>query len=219
MSPQGATRTPTDAIPAQRAATEPAPVAAAAPPARGLLGSYLGYVGYFVGAGLISGGIVHYPLDPGRYLVLAAVGAVVFMGATILSEVVLPASRAGRPPLVRVVLASLVLSIGIGMLSGGIAHFQDFPVRGAVLVPLGLLSSFVAFVLREAADPVDAIVSWVGTGVVVVSVVAVFGLGQYALHLQTPAAAEHGHEHSAPAADTPPAGSSVTAARVGGHLG
>lgn len=31
------------------------------------LAPLLGYVGYFVGAGLISGGIVHYTLDPTRY--------------------------------------------------------------------------------------------------------------------------------------------------------
>ncbi|MFI5682079.1 hypothetical protein [Streptomyces cellulosae] len=58
-----------------------------------LLGSYLGYAATFVGAGLISGAIVHHPLDPARYTLIAVVGAGVFLFATVRNEFVLTKRR------------------------------------------------------------------------------------------------------------------------------
>ncbi len=100
-----------------------------------VLGPYAGYVGYFVGTGLISGGLVHHPLDPARYAKVALAGVAVFLAATVLNDVVLAGQRASRTGVLRLVSASLLLSLGIGMLSGGIQHFADFPARSAVLVP------------------------------------------------------------------------------------
>ena len=172
---------------------------------RQVLGSYLGYVGCFVGAGLISGGVVHYPLDPAHYLTLAAVGTVVFMVATVVNEFVLPAKEQRRRSVLRVVGASLALSLGIGMLSGGIAHFLDFPVRSAILVPAGLLCSFLAFSIRNAASPLSAIVSWTGLGVAVVAVGTLFVLLHTGLHMESEGGAAHSHGESAADTEVPAA--------------
>ncbi|SDN41881.1 hypothetical protein [Streptomyces wuyuanensis] len=138
---------------------------------------YLGYVGYFVGAGLISGAVVHHPLDPDRYTRMAGYGALVVRGSH-------PSSMTSSSPASgRVcracwwfVAASLMLSFGIGMLSGGLQHFADFPGRGAVLVPLGLTVSFVAYVIKDADTPWQRIFSLVGLTVLIASVVAFVGL-------------------------------------------
>lgn len=126
---------------------------AATPTRQAVLGPYLGYIGYFVGAGLISGGIVHYPLDPSRYTKIAAAGVVVFVAATVLNEIILLRARVTAKRAARLVLASLALSLGIGMLSGGIQHFSDFPQRAATLIPAGMVLSFLAFVARNAHRP------------------------------------------------------------------
>ncbi|MFD5947404.1 hypothetical protein ACFWAZ_09025 [Streptomyces collinus] len=47
-----------------------------------LIGDCLGYAKKFVGAGLISGAVVHHPLDPDRYTTIALIGAGVFLFAT-----------------------------------------------------------------------------------------------------------------------------------------
>ena len=120
-----------------------------------MIGDYLGYATTFVGAGLISGAVVHHPLDSDRYTMIAAVAAGFFLCATLLNEFVLKRQRPSASSAVAIVLASLALSfgigIGIGMLNGGLQHFEDFPERAAMLIPFGLALSFVAYVLRYDA--------------------------------------------------------------------
>lgn len=165
----------------------------------GLLGPYLGYIGYFVGAGLISGSVVHYPLDPARYAVIGIAGALVFLLATVLNEFILPRRRPAGGQLLRIVGGSLLLSMGIGMLSGGIQHFNEFPARSAVLVPAGLVVSFIAYIVRNAPHRWKATLGPIGLGVVTTAVLAFAGLNYLAAHST---AAEHGHgaEHGEAAA-------------------
>ena len=165
---------------------------------RRVLGPYLGYVGYFVGAGLISGGIVHQPLDPARYTTLALAGVGVFLAATVLNEFVLAAERPTGLRAARLVLASLALSLGIGMLSGGIQHFSDFPERAAILIPLGIVLSFIAYVARSANKPVRAVCSWRGAGIVVLAAAAALLLQPLAASFAVDGS---GHGHSATESD------------------
>ncbi len=183
--------------------TVPAPVAV---PDSSLLGRYLGYVGYFVGAGLISGGIVHYPLDAARYGKIGAAGVAVFVAATILNEVVLQRKRPDTSALIRLVAASLLLSLGIGMLSGGIQHFMDFPGRAAALIPAGLVLSFVAYVVKNASAPLAAVFAPAGATVAAIAFVSFVGLTQAAAVLEANGVGGHGHgevatttQHSTPA--------------------
>lgn len=196
-----------------------APAAGASPSTASLwqqAGPYLGYVGYFVGAGLISGGIVHYTLDPARYALFAAAGVAVFLLATVCNEVLLPAATLPRTQLVRVVSGSLVLSLGIGMLSGGIQHFSDFPARSAVLVPLGLALSFVAFHVRSATvDVRSAVLSYAGVVVLTLVVGLAIGLDLLADRLTSDETGS-GHEHGAAttSAEVPTAPQSAEVAPV-----
>ncbi|WP_327251512.1 hypothetical protein [Streptomyces sp. NBC_01244] len=169
---------------------------------RSLAARYLGYVGYFVGAGLISGAVVHHPLDPDRYTRIAVYGALVFLAATALNEFVLTRERPGLPRLLLVMGASLLLSFGIGMLSGGLQHFDDFPARGAVLVPAGLVVSFVAYVIKDADTPARRIFGLIGLAVLVTAALAFLGLREVAASME--GAPGGGHSHGTaeePAAD------------------
>lgn len=181
---------------------------------RSLAARYLGYVGYFVGAGLISGAVVHHPLDPDRYTRIAVYGALVFLAATVLNEFVLTRERPGLPRLLLVMGASLLLSFGIGMLSGGLQHFDDFPARGAVLVPAGLVVSFVAYVIKDADTPTRRIFSLVGLAVLVTAALAFLGLRHVAASMESaPGGGGHSHgtaeepaaDDHAPAAESPAA--------------
>lgn len=113
-----------------------------------VLRPYLVYVLLFVGAGMVSGGVVHYPLNEGFYGILAVLGGFVFVTGSLANELL---SERGLPKagaLFSLIVTSLVLSFGIGMLSGGIQHFTDFPSRAAKLVPLGITLSFIAFCFK-----------------------------------------------------------------------
>lgn len=147
-----------------------------APKRTPLLGDYLGYTATFVGAGLISGAVVHHPLDPARYTLIAVVGAAVFLFATVLNEFVLTRQRPGLSRVLGIVTASLALSFGIGMLSGGLQHFEDFPERAAMLIPFGLALSFVAYVLRYQPTRWRAVVGPAGVLVAVTAALAFVGL-------------------------------------------
>ncbi|MEV7521470.1 hypothetical protein [Streptomyces sp. NPDC091371] len=192
---------------------------------RSLAARYLGYVGYFVGAGLISGAVVHHPLDPDRYTRIAGYGALVFLAATVLNEFLLTRERPGLPRMLAVIGSSLLLSFGIGMLSGGLQHFDDFPDRGAVLIPLGLVVSFTAFVLKDADTPWHRVFSLLGLAVLITASLAFLGLRQIAASMET---APGGHDHGtagtkepagsdhAPAAPTAPTGPTAPAAPTSG---
>ncbi|MFI9585937.1 hypothetical protein ACIHCQ_29780 [Streptomyces sp. NPDC052236] len=159
-----------------------------------LTGRYVGYVLYFVGAGLISGAVVHHPLDPDRYTMIGVIGVMVFLAATVINEFILVRNRPALPRMAVVIGASLLLSFGIGMLGGGLQHFDDFPARGAVLVPLGIAVSFVAFVIKDAETSWRRIFSPVGLGVLLAVIVSFFGLRSIADSMgEAPEGGGHSH--------------------------
>lgn len=169
---------------------------------------YLGYVGYYVGAGLISGAVVHHPMDPTRYSMIAAAGVLVFLLATVLNDIVLASEKPVLSRMLRVLGTSTMLSFGLGMLSGGMQHFADLPERCAVLIPVGIVLSFIAFFLKEATRPWRRIFGLMGLAVLVLSAATFLGLRHIA---PTVAGAGGGHSHS----DTPEKGSSE--GHEGGH--
>lgn len=158
------------------------------------LGLYGKYVALFVGAGLISGAIVHYPLDKARYLVIGAIGAALFALASVLGDA--RPKTEGRASLLRFILASLVLALGIGMISGGIQHFSDIPARAATLIPLGALLSVVAFAIRDGhrLSP-RHLVPFAVAGSAALLWLAI-GLNAYAKGFDTSGAGHHGAEAS-----------------------
>jgi uncharacterized protein (DUF305 family) len=77
-------------------------------------------------------------------------------------------------------LFSLLLSIGIGMISGGVQHFTDFPLYSSYLIPLGLVLSFVAFLLKGNYMIKAKIWSGLFVGAIIISTIFNFGLMAYA---------------------------------------
>ena len=112
-----------------------------------ILRPYVLYVALHFGVALTGGSIVHLPLDPARYLLIGAVGIVVFIAASVADARHRHAAGLEGPGggLGRYVGWSVVLSIGPGMLSGSIQHFIDFPHYAAALIPLGVLVSLAAY--------------------------------------------------------------------------
>lgn len=92
-----------------------------------------------------------------------------------------------------VIGASLTLSFAIGMLSGGLQHYDDFPARGAVLVPAGLVVSFIAYVIKDADTPARRIFSLVGLAVLITAALAFLGLREVAASMETAPSGGHSH--------------------------
>ena len=163
---------------------------------------YVGAMLYFVGAALIAGAVVHYPIDPPVYTVICVVGACVFLLGTVVNEFVFAAERPALGRAVSLVTFSLLLSFGVGLLGGGIQHFEQFPERSAAMTPMGLLMSFAAFVAKDAEGRWRNVVSIFGVGVVLVAGATWFGMTALA---DTFDPSDHSHGSSSVPADESPA--------------
>lgn len=152
---------------------------------------YVGAMLYFVGAALIAGAVVHYPIDPPVYTVICIVGALVFLLGTVVNEFVFAAERPTVTRAIALVTFSLLLSFGVGLLGGGIQHFEQFPERSAAMTPIGLLMSYVAFVAKDPGGRWRDLFSLFGAGVVIVAVVTWFGMNTMATSME-PASHNHG---------------------------
>lgn len=163
---------------------------------------YVGAMLYFVGAALIAGAVVHYPIDPPVYTVICIVGALVFLLGTIVNEFVFAAQRPTLTRAIALVTFSLLLSFGVGLLGGGIQHFEQFPERSAAMTPVGLLMSYAAFVAKDPEGRWRNLFSMFGAGVALVAVVTWFGMSAIADSMDST-----GHDHGTPAppADEAPA--------------
>jgi hypothetical protein len=119
-------------------------------PRRVLLG-WTCYLLYFVGVSFQSGGIVHYSLDPTKYATLIVIGALIFVTGAIANDLLGTDSLLrGKGPgdFAAFIASSLLLSIGIGMIGGGIQHFTDIPGRAPLLIALGIVVSMVGYLGR-----------------------------------------------------------------------
>ncbi len=95
----------------------------------------------------------------------------------------------GGGALGRYVAWSVMLSLGLGMPSGSIQHFLDFPHYAAVLLPLGVPVTLVAHMGRERLGlPRPQLLR---LGVAVAAFTLVLGLG---LDLLADEIAPHGHD-------------------------
>jgi hypothetical protein len=121
---------------------------------RQILTSYALYVALYLGVALTGGSVVHLPLAPGRYLLIGAVGVAVFIAASVADARRRHAAGLEGPGggLGRYVGWSVLLSIGLGMLSGSIQHFIDFPHYAAALLSLGVPVTLAAYIGRERLD-------------------------------------------------------------------
>jgi hypothetical protein len=112
------------------------------------------YVALYLGVALAGGAVVHLPLDPVRYLILGGTGVLVFILASVADARRRHAAGLEGPGggLGSFIGWSVLLSVGLGMLSGSIQHFLDFPHYAAALLPLGIPVTLAGYIGRERLD-------------------------------------------------------------------
>ena len=157
-----------------------------------LLKPYVLYVALYLGVALTGGSVVHLPLDPARYLLIGAVGVLVFIAASVADARRRHAAGLEGPGggLGRYVGWSVLLSLGLGMLSGGIQHFLDFPHYAAALLPLGVLLSLAAYLGRERTVPPRPQVLRLASGILAFALALYLGLDHLAHDLE---GVDHAH--------------------------
>ncbi len=109
--------------------------------------AFVSHILRYVGVGLISGSVVHAGTlggDSTKYVVLILLGVVAFIVGTILEE-----RKKINTPLAQYVLISVILSLGVAMVSGGTQHYLDGPVYASFLIPIGLGVGYLAFLVRD----------------------------------------------------------------------
>lgn len=111
---------------------------------------YLVYVIYFLGIGMTSSGIVLMPFNPMRYSIILGVGLSLFLAGSIFNEIVIDKRHLSAYESIKLVVVSLTLAIGIGMISGGISHFKESPTYVSYLIPIGIVVSFISFTIKNA---------------------------------------------------------------------
>jgi len=115
-----------------------------------LISKYLVFVGMFVGAGFISGSTVHLGegINPWDISILV-IGVILFLVSTSIQEFVFNKRSIKESGVLKFLLYSLALSLGVGMASGGTQHFIDTPGYSSYLIPVGLGLGMIAFFLKE----------------------------------------------------------------------
>jgi hypothetical protein len=117
-----------------------------------IVSRYLVYIVYFLGVGMVSSGIVLMPFNHMRYGIILVIGLVLFSTGSFINEVIIDKKHLSFKESVKLVIVSLTLAIGIGMISGGIAHFKESPVYVSYLIPIGIMISFISFKVKNAFD-------------------------------------------------------------------
>ena len=111
-----------------------------------VLPPYLLYVALYLGVALTGGSVVHMPLDPKRYVLI---GVIIFIVASAIDARRRKLATAEGAALPGYIVWSVILSLGLGMLSGSIQHFIDFPQYAAALLALGVPVSLASYMGRE----------------------------------------------------------------------
>lgn len=153
--------------------------------------AYISHLLRYVGVGLISGSIVHVGTLGGgytRYVILIIMGVIAFIAGTLLEK------KESESSLTVFILISVIMSIGVGMVSGGTQHYLDGPVFAAFLIPIGIAVGYFAFLVRDHRSEIT--LKRIGA---VLSIAAVLCGGLYYLAHTIPSMGDH---HQAAEADT-----------------
>ncbi len=148
---------------------------------KNLILSFASYLALFVGTGFISGAIVHSGdvNQIPKYALIGIVGVSLFLVGSSIQEFVLN-KNTQKTGIIKFFFFSLLLSIGIGMISGGTQHFSDFPVYSSFLIPIGLIVSLLAFIFKNDYKISNKSFAGVLGVFVMISSLLFFGLNNYA---------------------------------------
>jgi hypothetical protein len=153
---------------------------------------FLTYICLFVGMGLVSGSIVHLGApEVSRYVTIGCVGMVLFVVGSYVQEALLNSDNLRQEGAVKYILYSLLLAIGVGMMSGGTQHFLDFPLYAKYLLPVGFVLALAAYVLRNNLSLSFKGWSVLIAGALGIAIPTFLGLNVYAQSLP----AGSGHQH------------------------
>jgi hypothetical protein len=119
---------------------------------KNIVSSYVVYIIYFLGIGMVSSGIVLMPFNALRYSIILSLGLLLFISGSVYNELVINRQRLTMAESIKLILVSLALAIGIGMISGGISHFKESPTYAAYLIPIGIILSFISFTIKNNYD-------------------------------------------------------------------
>lgn len=157
-----------------------------------VLPPYALYVALYLGVALTGGSVVHLPLDPARYLLIGGIGVLIFITASVVDARRRHVAGLEGPGggLGRYVGWSVALSIGLGMLSGSIQHFMDFPHYASALLSFGVPVTLAAYVGRERLSLPRPQLLRLGAGAAAFTAALFFGLDMLADEI-----APHDHDH------------------------
>lgn len=146
---------------------------------------YLSYLALFIGTAFISGAIVHSGniSELSKYIIIGVIGVSMFISGSFVQEFILNKENLREEGVVKFFLYSLLLSIGIGMISGGTQHFSDFPVYSSYLIPLGLILSYFAYLLKNNFTFTKKLLL-TGSMLALIAGVGFLGLNSFANNLQ-----------------------------------
>ena len=111
--------------------------------------NYVVYIIYFLGIGMTSSGIVLMPFNAMRYSIILSIGLALFIAGSVFNEIVIDKHKLSAYESMKLIITSLTLAIGIGMISGGISHFKESPMYVSYLIPLGIAISFISFTIKN----------------------------------------------------------------------
>ncbi|OEH84443.1 hypothetical protein BHU72_09500 [Desulfuribacillus stibiiarsenatis] len=114
-----------------------------------LVSMYVIYVVYFLGIGMTSSGIVLMPFNFIRYSTVLLFGLLLFTAGSYINEFVIDKKQISVSKVLKLIFSSLGLAIGIGMISGGIAHFKEAPIYVSYLIPSGIVISLLSFTVKN----------------------------------------------------------------------
>jgi len=174
-----------------------------------LLLPFFAYFLMLASTSFIAGGIVHLGLGENTpfYLSLAVVGVVCFTAGNYLQEYVIRKNERGTG-LGTFLLVSFVLSVGMGMMTGGVQHFLDNPPYSTILIPVGLLLAVAAFAMREGLTLGRKVPQLIGGTFAVAALL--FG-GLSALSKTVGTASAHAHSTAEEVTTSTPAAQPTTA--------
>lgn len=156
---------------------------------------YLVYVGLFIGAGFLSGAVVHFPMNHVRFGIIGAIGASIFVAASTMNEIYFNKKNLREEGVVKIMISSLILSVGIGMVSGGVQHFDEVAHYASLLIPLGIFVSFVGYVIKNNLRFGLKKLSLTAAGLLIIMAILGIGLHSYADAFHDSPNHSHGEDH------------------------
>jgi len=146
--------------------------------------SFASHILRYVGVGLISGSVVHAGTLGGEsalYITLIILGIFSFVIGTYLEN-----ENKFDKNFLSFIVISVIVSIGTGMVSGSTQHYLDGPVYASILLPVGLLMAYVAYLYKDFRHALSA--KKIITAVLLSSLL---GLGLYGIAHQIPTLENH----------------------------